>query len=355
MDENNSESKTSILEIDDFDEENKKIFPHHTGFPKDLFNHSNNFFNAALHCLTNIYDLTYQIKDIVEKKYPYIKLLNKIIVMNVEEKEEQKEEQKEKQKEKLKYCLKNLKQYIIPIIDIENEKDGNDDPKKLILLLLQDLHDNNILPEFMMTKYEKVCTICNIVSELDFLDVINISKMYFNFDIPKILEYTHEQKIEVFSIYDCFQYYFDSIMKIEKNLECTQCHKETKQKIRINKLPDILFIFINYNEKDKNCYFDNSAYKFDENINFKKYNFLSEDDRKKKYFLYSIIACKNIGTDFELYYTFSRKDENSKYIIYNGSDIREGLNIKNKMEKDKIDLRDKKQSWPCVLVYKRIQ
>jgi hypothetical protein len=264
-------------------------------------------------------------------------------------------EENEEQKEKLKYCLEKLKQYIIPNIDIENEKDGNDDPKKLILLLLQDLHDNNILPEFMMTKYEKVCTICNIVSELDFLDVINISKMYFNFDIPKILEYTHEQKIEVISIYDCFQYYFDSIMKIEKNLECTQCHKETKQKIRINKLPDILFIFINYNEKDKNCYFDNSAYKFDENINFKKYNFLSEDDRKKKYFLYSIIACKNIGTDFELYYTFSRKDENSKYIIYNGSDIREGLNIKNKMEKDKIDLRDKKQSWPCVLVYKRIQ
>jgi hypothetical protein len=123
----------------------------------------------------------------VEKKYPYIKLLNKIIVMNKEKKEEHKEE--------LKYCLENLKQYIIPIIDIENEKDGNDDPKKLILLLLQDLHDNNILPEFMMTKYEKVCTICNIVSELDFLDVINISKMYFNFDIPKILEYTHEQKI----------------------------------------------------------------------------------------------------------------------------------------------------------------
>ena len=130
MDENNSESKTSILELDDFDEENKKIFPHHTGFPKDLFNHSNNFFNAAFHCLTNIYDLTSQIIDIVEKKYPYIKLLNKIIVMNKEKKEEHKEE--------LKYCLENLKQYIIPIIDIENEKDGNDDPKKLILLILQD-------------------------------------------------------------------------------------------------------------------------------------------------------------------------------------------------------------------------
>lgn len=66
MDENNSESN-SIFEIDDFEEYYKQIFPHHTGFPKDLFNHSNNFFNAALHCLTNIYDLTTQIKDIDEK------------------------------------------------------------------------------------------------------------------------------------------------------------------------------------------------------------------------------------------------------------------------------------------------
>ena len=160
---------------------------------------------------------------------------------------------------------------------------------------------------------------------------------------------------EVLSIYDCFQFYFESIMKIEKNLECTQCHKETNQKLRINKLPDILFIFIYYGKNEKDCYFENSAYKFDENINFEKYNFLHENDRKKKYFLYSLIACKNVGTDFELYYTFSRKDENSKYIIYNGSDIRKDLNVRNKMEKERIDLRDKKQSWPCVLVYKTIQ
>ena len=72
MDKNNSESKSSIPEIPDFYEENEKIFPHHTGFPKDLIRHSNNFFNAALHCLTNIYDLTGQIIDVTEEKYPYI-------------------------------------------------------------------------------------------------------------------------------------------------------------------------------------------------------------------------------------------------------------------------------------------
>ena len=342
MDKNNSECKNSDLDVPDYNEEYEKKFPHHIGFPKDLIRHSNNFFNAALHCLTNIYDLTDQIIDVSAEKYPYIKLLNGI-VKNVD-------------KEKIRSYLENLKRHIIPNIDNENEKDGNHDPRKLISLLLRNLQNGNILPEFMLAKYDKICTICNIVTEIDeSLDKVDIYKTYFKFDIQKILEYTHKKKIEVFTIYDCFQYYIDSIIKIEKSIECTQCHKETKQKIRINKLPDILFIFIYYSKINKNCYFDNSAYKFDENINFEKYNFLSGDDRKKKYFLYSLIVCKNVGTDFELYYTFSRKDENSKYIIYNGSDIRKDLNIKNKMEKDKIDLRDKKQSWPCVLVYKKIQ
>ena len=350
MDNSNSESKSSLSEIIfDFNEEIQKIFPHDTGFPKDLSKHSNNYFNAAFHCLTNIYDLTYQILDSFNKdgtENPYIKIINKIIIMNKESKKEE--------KDRFKYYLEDLKKYIIP--DIRNDKAGNDDPRKLIPLFLKDLQNNDILPEFMLIKYEKTCTICKTVNELDeFLDVVNISNMYIKFDIPKILEYTHEKKIEVFSIYDCFQYYFESTNKITKSLECTQCHNETDQTIKISNLPDILFIFIYYDEKDKNCYFENSAYKFEEIINFKKYDFLSEDDRKKEYFLYSMIACKNVGTDFELYYTFSRKDENSKYNIYNGMDVRKGLNIRNKMEKEKIDLRDKKQSWPCVLVYKSIK
>ena len=350
MDISESENQSSISEINfDFGEENKKKFPHDRTFPKDISKHSNNYFNATFHCLTNIYDLTSQILDSKNKDgsdNPYIILLNKIIIGNSENKKEE--------KEKFKYCLEDLKRYIVP--DNANEKSGINDPRKLIPIFLKDLQNNDILPEFMLIQYEKACTICKTVTQLEeFLDVINISNKFVKFVIPKILEYTHEKKIEVLTIYDCFEYYFDSIMKIEKSLECTQCHKETNQTIRINKMPDILFIFISYNENDKNCYFDNSAYKFDENINFEKYNFLSGDDRKKKYFLYSLIACKNVGTDFELYYTFSRKDENSKYIIYNGSDIRKDLNIKNKLEKDKIDLRDKKQSWPCVLVYKKIQ
>jgi hypothetical protein len=348
MDQSESESKNSLSEIDfDFGEENKKKFPHDRGFPKYLSKHFNNYFNATFHCLTNIYDLTSQILDSRNKdgnENPYIVLLNKIVIGNIDNKREE--------KEKFKDCLENLKNYIPDF----NEKSDNNDPRKLIPLFLKDLKNNDILPEFMLLKYEKACTICKTVTQLEeFLDAININNMYVKFDIPKILEYTNEKKIEVLSIYDCFQFYFESIMKIEKNLECTQCHKETNQKIRINKLPDILFIFIYYGKNEKECYFENSAYKFDENINFEKYNFLHENDRKKKYFLYSLIACKNVGTDFELYYTFSRKDENSKYIIYNGSDIRKDLNVRNKMEKERIDLRDKKQSWPCVLVYKTIQ
>ena len=73
MDKNNSKSKYSFSELQDFEEVNEELFPHHTGFPKDLIKHSNNFFNAALHCLTNIYDLTSEILDSQpEEEYPYI-------------------------------------------------------------------------------------------------------------------------------------------------------------------------------------------------------------------------------------------------------------------------------------------
>ena len=74
MDESNTESINSIPEIIDFDEDIKKIFPHHTGFPKDLSNHSNNYFNATFHCLTNIYDLTSRVIDANDEN-PYIILL----------------------------------------------------------------------------------------------------------------------------------------------------------------------------------------------------------------------------------------------------------------------------------------
>ena len=113
--------------------------------------------------------------------------------------------------------------------------------------------------------------------------------------------------------------------------------------MNITKLPPVLIIFINYG--DKNAEIENS-YKFDEIINLKTLN-----EEYKEYFLSSIIACKNIGTYFELFYTFSRLDEHSNYTMYNGSEVRYDIKVKNKLEKQKIDLKDTKQSWPWVLIY----
>ena len=352
MDKNEPESKSSFSIEFDFKEESQKKFPHDIGFPKDISKHSNNYFNATFHCLSNICDLVSSVIDAKNKDgsdNPFIYLLNKIVVGN----------NKQEEKEIMRSCIGSIKNYIFP--DPKCEEECNNDPRKLIPLFMRDLENNEILPEEILIKFEKICSICKTVTQLDeYLDVININNKYIKFDIPEILKYTHEKKIEEFTIYDCFEYYFDSFMKIEKNLDCSQCHKETIHTMRINKLPDILFIFLYYDEQDKNCHFENSAYKFEENINFERFKFICEDDRKKKYVLTSMIACKNVGTDFELFYTFSRinneeNDENNRnYIIYNGSDIRKGLSIRNKMKKDKIDFRNKKQSWPYVLVYKNI-
>jgi hypothetical protein len=104
MDNSNSENKSSFSEIIfDFNEENQKIFPHDIGFPKDLSKHSNNYFNATFHCLTNIYDLTYQILDSSNKdgtENPYIIIINKIITVI--------KDNKKGEKDRFKYYLEAL-------------------------------------------------------------------------------------------------------------------------------------------------------------------------------------------------------------------------------------------------------
>ena len=292
----------------------------------------------------------YRCKNKDGSNNPFISLLNEIFVGNKDD--------KRKEKEIIKSCLGVIKNYIFP--DSKWEKDYNYDPRNLIPLVFKDLEKNEILLEEILIRFEKICSICNTVTQLDeYLDEININNKYIQFDIPKIIEFASEKKIVKFTIYDCFEYYFESLKKIEKGLECSQCHKETNQAIRIKKLPNILFIFLYYNEKDKNCHFENSAYKFEENIDFEKFNCISKENEKTKFVLNTLIAYKkSVGTDSEIFYTFAKinneeNDENNRnYIIYNGTDIRKGLSIRNKMEKDKIDFRDKEQSWPYVLVYK---
>ena len=326
------EKSQSEISIDD----QNYNFPYKFGISKELENvNSNNYFNASIHCLVNIKSLSIQlIKSPNLNNDKYIKFISNLTEIEGNE---------EKKNNYIKESIKELKKYII------NEKkypyEINNDPRKLIDFLLKDLLKKNELPKEMLTIINKECSSCGKITESND-DALNIVK----FNIPEIIKSKNINKNNntiqnnKITIYDCFDYYLKSL----NNKQSFYCHKCQSQKFVISKieLPSILIIFIDYGT-NKNCCYENS-YEFDEEINFKK---IGLENNNKEYFLSSIIACKNIGTYFELFYTFAREDESSKYILYNGMEVRNNIGVKNKLIKNKINLKDKKQSWPFVLIY----
>ena len=109
-----------------------------------------------------------------------------------------------------------------------------------------------------------------------------------------------------------------------------------------------MVIFIDYGKQLKNY---DLSFQFDEEISFGGFDFLNEEDKKKEFFLSSLIACKNMGSHLEIYYTYARKDEKSLYNIYNGSDVRDNMKVTNKLNKEKMCFKNYKESWPVVLVF----
>ena len=297
------------------------------GFKKDL--ETNNYLNSSIQCLTNIKILSQFMlfnSDYVKEpneidnnnvnRFKYCEIINSLIV-NLNE-----------NNEKINEFLKKLKEYISNERQYNCESKDNQNPKELIKFLLKEFNDINLLPEEIKIIFTKNCS-CKENLEIDDLCIIE-------FDIMETTRYFNTNR--KLTIYDCFDNYFKSLNN-KKKFKCEVCKKNVN--VSVKKLPSILIIFINYGF-DKNSYYEN-AYEFDENIHFKNFN--------KEYFLSGMIACKNIGTYFELFYTFSRLDKNSNYTLYNGSEVRNNLKITNKLKKQKIDLKDKKQSWPFVLIY----
>ena len=321
-----------INELSLDDQENEFKFPFKFGISKELDKDSNNFFNASIHCLANIKKLTIHLfKSSNESKDKYIYFISDLL-----------KDVKEENNINIKELIKNLKRYII------NEKkypyETNKDPRQLIDFLLEDLHKKNELPKEILAIINKKCNSCGYISESN--NFLNIVK----FDIPEIIRYKKNIKqnniitINTINIFDCFDYYLKSV-NYNKSIYCDKCQNKEID-LSIKELPSILIIFVYYG-LDKNCCYENS-YEFAEEINFKKYEL---ENNNRDYFLSSIIACKNLGTYFELFYTFSRDNESSKYILFNGMEIRNNLGLKNKLIKNKINLKDKKQTWPFVLIY----
>ena len=303
----------SCSNMEEFEDAVFTSFPYKIGFTKDLINHPNNYFIASLHCLINIKELSIPILASKDEEHPYCQLLTEI--------------GKDKNDvEKNEDLINQFENYIF------HEKEYNkkyNEPRNLIEFILRDLKDSNLINDFPYIYCQKKCKDCGTASTEKLMPIIEL-------DFPKIIEGLNNKKVNKITINDCYNEFLNSLNN-KKIFSCEECNNRNIE-VTINKLPPFIIIFIYY--RGENAHYDYS-YEFDEIINL----------NNSEFYLSSLIACQNNGNYYETFYTYARGDKDSSYVFYNGNDVRENFNVKNKIKKAKIDLRDKKQGWPFVLVY----
>ena len=122
------------------------------------------------------------------------------------------------------------------------------------------------------------------------------------------------------------------------------------------KFPESITILINYGNNEKEPY--KCHYNINEILDFTNAPYVDQDNIKyKKYYLSSIIVCKFPNEEEnKFYYTYCRKDKNSKFIIYNSKDnqvneIKDDLIVMKHLKNQKGDKINRVKSYPYVLVY----
>lgn len=296
--------------------------------------YKNNCLPATLHCLINMkflsqYLFGFNNKIDNEQLYTYKKLLNEI-------------------KGKKCKCI-SLESYENILL-----KRSNYEPQSILNHLLTEFgsfmlneYKNTEIQDNMFIELQniKTCLECTKNSEYP-----KEEKLYLIYDLYKEykMENTNGKKKNV---YDCIQSY----LKIEENekqkVYCEQCKTEKEHEIKriYRKLPKVLIIFVKYG-KDKNVKI-NEEIEFNESLSVDdiKSN-VNENDRNKKYYLSSLICVRQLNEKNEHFHTFCR-EFNHKYYCFNGETIHEMEKIDNKLKKSIIDLNDKKERFPYVLIY----
>lgn len=334
-----------------------------------------NFINSTLQCLTNIKSFLEYIYNILEEPeyYKYIYEAIKEIVDNIKA-------------NKNEYNPYIFSQFILTKIKSFENK-SNHDPRILIEFILNSFFISNNSKNLSSLNYLGISNSSDSNLDLSFLksnniesdnyveDKIkivikktricnnencrNIENSYISFlNLHFYLKYNISKE---YSIYDCFNELFKKQNEESENI-CSKCSKFIKSESNslFHQLPESIFIFIYYGEEKDNNYFKKFYYKFEDIIDFTKFNYIDDNVKNKKYFLSSLIACRypkienDENDNNEYFYTFSRKDKDSNYCVYNSTFVND--NIKNvnskiiKLKKEEEEF-DPKRSYPYVLVY----
>ena len=192
--------------------------------------------------------------------------------------------------------------------------------------------------------------------------VVKVStKKYFDGKILSNYKYSNyiplylsDEEEQTFTLSICLRNYLKYLRYLkDSNDKIIEEHNLDKFFYR---LPETLIFVLFFGKEQDDENIENYKYDFDEilDLNQPEYkDLLGPEIKYKKYFLSSLIVCKFPKDDKQFFYTYCRKENGSKYNIYNckESKVRSNQEIKNKLQKLKKSVRGDTTSYPFVLVY----
>lgn len=319
----------------------KNLF-HKVGFEKTQNKKAkNNFICSTLQSLTNINFISNFILELdKEAKNDLFEEYKKLL------------EQIKNLPENNTLCPNDFEKYLFGLKEFNSNENCN--PQFLLDYIITQLNlflssefKNSFISDNLFIIIQKInkCMECEKYIEEEKTD-----KKYLNFDLTKYLkpeEKDAEDKQEI-NIYDCLKSY----IKIDKEDEkyCKNCQRKTKHQTKkiFKKLPKVFMIFVEYGN-DPNFELQKNI-TFDEELNFKDLD-VEKNYKDKEYYLSSLICFRELMTNGEHFHTFCRGDEESKYFCYNNEKVYEVHGIKYKIEKKEIQINNKKERFPSVLIY----
>ena len=173
---------------------------------------------------------------------------------------------------------------------------------------------------------------------------------------------------KIYNLEECLENY---LKKTQDNLSINFSNNSSNsfyyEKKLYYKLPETIIILVSFGDDEKNIF--KCRYNFDEILdlnNLIKEEKVDNEYKDKKYYLSGLIACKfPKNKNRKFFYTYCRRDQNSKCIQYNCKEdyileeIDDNKEIKNKLNKEEIidekSANSDTTSYPYALVYTEIK
>ena len=315
------------------------------GLKSENKEYNNNFVISTLHCLININALTDFIKDLDQnecEKDPLLDEYKKFLEILKEDDEKPS-------------SIKQFEDILFEKDDFKKKENYN--PQFLLNYLITDFN-LFISSEFKNTKISdifaitiqtiKKCPNCKNFIEKE----KNDEKKNLKYNIT---QYTNNGEGVEYNIYDCLRSYVKR-EDCENKGYCKFCKKDISPHIKriFKTLPKILIIFVNYGN-DINFKL-NKPIDFNEKIDFNKIEEVEENYKNKQYELAALVSVKDMMKKNEYFYSFCKSfckdnDEDGKYFCYNADIVHKVKNIENKINKQSIEIDNKKERFPYILIY----